>query len=267
MGLARGTDTGASANAIGRGPETGSRLPAGILVHYGTVLGPRGETRSGRGCVLTNAPACVSVNAADEGPSVQATICPHPAVFAPTAGLPRLRRRGISLAELVIVMSIIVVLSILVLSVIASLRNQSRMIGCLHNLQSIHGAFTQYAINNNQRFPSSRQVAGRSWESLLSPYIGPIDAFKCPADTDVFPNVGSSYDWRDMPDDESSLAGKANTGPLRQDRILSFETLPGWHAKHRIAVVRLNGAASLMDENQCFNDLAAPVQIQASRGQ
>jgi len=192
----------------------------------------------------------------------------NPDCLARPAVRPRtLVRRGISLAELVIVMSIIVVLAVLVLSAIAQLRNQSRMIGCVNNLRMIHGAFLQYATNNNGRYPSSRNVAGRSWESLLSPYIGPIDAFKCPADTDVFPNVGSSYDWRDMPDDESSLAGKASTGALRQDRILSFETLPGWHARHKIAAVRLNGTAGLLDENQCFNDLAAPVQLQASRGQ
>ena len=189
----------------------------------------------------------------------------HLAGIARPSRTARTWRHAISLAELLIVMSIIVVLGILVLSVIAQVRNQSRSIGCLNNLRMIHGAFMQYANNNNQRYPSSRSPAKRSWESLLSPYIGPIDAFKCPADTDVFPIVGSSYDWRDTPDDESTLAGKAATGPLRQDRILAFETLPGWHARHKMSVVRLNGRAELLDENQGFVDLTAPVMIQASR--
>jgi hypothetical protein len=70
-----------------------------------------------------------------------------------------------------------------------------------------------------------------------------------------------------VPDQENSLAGKSATGPLRQDRILAYDTLPGWHGRHKISVVRLNGKAESMDEGQWFDDLDAPVRIQTSKPQ
>jgi hypothetical protein len=166
-----------------------------------------------------------------------------------------------------LVVSITILLAVFVLGAMSRTRTMARTLGCLANLKQIHTAFMQYASNNNGRFPPSRNVAGKNWESLLSPYIGPVHAFECPADSDIFPNIGSSYDWRDVPDDENTLAGKSATGPLRQDRILAFDTLPGWHGKHKISVVRLNGKAEAIDETQWFDDLDAPVRIQANKTQ
>jgi competence protein ComGC len=195
-------------------------------------------------------------------------IAPSSHPVRPAAIVTRCRRdHGISLVELMLVVSITILLAVLVLAAMARARNMARTLGCLANLKQIHTAFMQYASYNNGRFPPSRNIAGKNWESLLSPYIGPVHAFECPADSDIFPNIGSSYDWRDVPDDENSLAGKSATGPLRQDRILAFDTLPGWHGKHKISVVRLNGKAEAIDETQWFDDLDAPVRIQASPSQ
>ena len=190
----------------------------------------------------------------------------HPA--PPTATRARRgKERGISLVELMLVVSITILLAVLVLAAIARARNIARTVGCLANLKQIHTAFFQYASYNNGRFPPSRNSAGKSWESLLSPYIGPVHAFECPADSDIFPNIGSSYDWRDVADDDATLSGKSATGPLRQDRILAFDTLPGWHGRHKISIIRLNGKAEAIDETQWSDDLDAPVRIQSSRTQ
>ncbi|HEY8749006.1 MAG TPA: hypothetical protein VIM11_13575, partial [Tepidisphaeraceae bacterium] len=173
--------------------------------------------------------------------------------------------RGISIVEMMFVIFIIVLLAVLILATMSKARNSANGLVCLSNLKAIHSAFMTYASYNNERFPPSRDVAKRNWEGLISPYIGPTHAFQCPADSDIFPNVGSSYDWRDQPDQATSLAGKSAAGPLRPDRILAFETLPGWHGRHKISVVHLNGRAEPLDENQCFSDLDKPVTIQASR--
>jgi len=187
----------------------------------------------------------------------------HPA--KPTATTARRRReRGISLVELMLVVSITILLAVLILGALAKVRATARTLGCLANLKQIHNAFMHYAQDNNGRFPPSRSPARKNWESLLSPYIGPVHAFECPADSDIFPNIGSSYDWRDVADDDSTLAGKSATGPLRQDRIIAFDTLPGWHGKHKISVIRLNGKAEAIDEVQWSDDLDAPVRIQTS---
>ena len=183
----------------------------------------------------------------------------------PTAKQLRPRREhGISLVELMLVVSITILLAVLVLGAIARARGVARGVGCLANLKRIHTAFFHYANDYNGRFPASRNIAGKNWESLLNPYIGPKHAFECPADSDIFPNVGSSYDWRDVAEDDNTLAGKSATGPLRQDRILAFDTLPGWHGRHKISVVRLNGTAETVDETKWFDDLDAPVRIHAT---
>jgi len=166
--------------------------------------------------------------------------------------------------ELMLVVSITILLAVLVLGAIARARGVARGVGCLANLKRIHTAFFHYANDYNGRFPASRNIAGKNWESLLNPYIGPKHAFECPADSDIFPNVGSSYDWRDVAEDDNTLAGKSATGPLRQDRILAFDTLPGWHGRHKISVVRLNGTAETVDETKWFDDLDAPVRIHAT---
>lgn len=177
-------------------------------------------------------------------------------------GSARARRRphAFSLVEMMIVISIIILLTILVLATISKARQLAQATACLSNLHSIHSAFFQYAASNDGRFPPpASKAAGRSWESFLSPYIGPVQAFRCPADSDIFPSVGSSYDWRDTPDDKATLAGRLAQSPMRQDTILAFDSLPGWHGRHLIAAVKLNAGAGLMPEDQVFSNLEQSV--------
>ena len=77
----------------------------------------------------------------------------------------------------------------------------------------------------------------------------------CPADEEVYPAVGSSYDWRDTGNPDTTLAGQPIT-KARSDAIFAFETLPGWHSKNKINAVRVDGSALSMDEEDCLSDLA-----------
>jgi hypothetical protein len=88
-----------------------------------------------------------------------------------------------------------------------------------------------------------------------------VQAFRCPADSDIFPSVGSSYDWRDTPDEKTTLAGRLAQSPMRQDMILAYDTLPGWHGRHMITAVRLNGQAQLIAEDNVFQNLQLPVML------
>jgi type II secretory pathway pseudopilin PulG len=246
---------------------TAPRFLYEILVHYGKVLDRFTLTADASiPNVELGALVAMARAACDPAPMqpLQSSQVVRPAMVAPRR---LLRARGISLVEMMFVITIIILLAVLILATMSRARNSANGLVCLSNLKAIHTALMTYASYNGERFPPTRDVAKRNWESLISPYIGPSHAFQCPADSDIFPNIGSSYDWRDLPDDKATLAGKAATGPLRQDRILAFETLPGWHCRHKISVVRLNGKAEPLDENQCFNDLDAPVKIQASRSQ
>ena len=83
--------------------------------------------------------------------------------------------------------------------------------------------------------------------------------FACPADSEIFPSVGSSYDWRETPDPASSLAGRRLVDVTRSDAVLAFETLPGWHGRHLINAVLVNGATVVMSDDACATDLHQPV--------
>jgi type II secretory pathway pseudopilin PulG len=171
-------------------------------------------------------------------------------------------RPGVTLVEMMIVVSIIILLTVIVLTTISHARMLAQATGCLNNLHHIHTAFMEYAASNDGRLPPPASPSiKRSWESFLSPYIGPVEAFRCPADSDIFPSIGSSYDWRDTPDDKATLAGKLVQSPMRQDAILALDTLPNWHGHHLISAVRLNGGAKLMPDDEVLQNLQQPVSL------
>lgn len=172
-----------------------------------------------------------------------------------------LARRGISLAEMMIVIAIIAILSVLVLATVSKLRREANSAACLKNLRSIDAAFRAYAINNGDCYPFVSKNQNRNWESLLSPYIGPIGAFQCPSDNEVFPHDGSSYDWRDVADPLSTLAGKRMSGAIRGDAVVAFETLPGWHARNKINALLHDGSGQTMDADACLLDLTKPTAV------
>ena len=49
------------------------------------------------------------------------------------------------------------------------------------------------------------------------------DNFVCPADNELAPIVGSSYDWRDTADASTTLAGRVITDCGRPSLIIAFE--------------------------------------------
>ena len=174
--------------------------------------------------------------------------------------LARPHRPAFTLIELMVVMGIIIVLASLILATIARTRNDAQQVRCLANLRSIATAFQLYSADNETRFPVP-QLRGQSWESMLQKYVGSASTFQCPADTEIFPEVGSSYDWRSNYDPLSSLSGKKWTDPIRGDAVLAYETLGGWHRRHEVNAVRCDGSALPMTEDSCFKDVLDPVLI------
>src|SRR5438045_938238 len=114
------------------------------------------------------------------------------------------RTTGFTLIELLVVIGIITILIGILVPVISRAQAASRSTTCLLSLRQIGNAFKLYAQDNKMTLPDPGSV-GYSWEQLLAPYYHA--QFKCPSDEEIFSPVGSSYDWRDTPDAETTLAG------------------------------------------------------------
>jgi prepilin-type N-terminal cleavage/methylation domain-containing protein len=166
--------------------------------------------------------------------------------------IPNRRAKGFTLIELLVVIGILTILIAILVPVISRAQAASRSTTCLMSLRQIGNAFKLYAQDNKMTLPDPGSV-GYSWEQLLEPYYHA--PFKCPSDEEIFPSVGSSYDWRDTPDAETTLAGMPLAAVKRPDLVFAFEALSGWHTKGRINVVLFDGSALSMDEQACLADL------------
>jgi prepilin-type N-terminal cleavage/methylation domain-containing protein len=164
-----------------------------------------------------------------------------------------------TLLEMLVSIAIIALLATLIIGAVVRVRSSAQSVKCLANLRQIANAFHVYVADNGGKMPDPLGDAV-PWETSIRPYIANTDVFGCPADQEVFPAVGSSYDWRDTGDPATSIAGQAPDN-MRGDAVLTFESLPGWHSKRKINVVRMNGSAEMIDEQDCFADLTRPVQL------
>ena len=173
-------------------------------------------------------------------------------------------RGGFTYTELVVSLGIIGVLTALVLPLIGRARASAQSVTCLAQLRQIGGAFLQYSADNDKRLPDPF-VLQTSWEQILRRYLPDPNAFHCPADGELFPAVGSSFDWRDTGRPETTLAGRLVSDTNRHDVVLAFEALPGWHLKGRMNAVLLNGAGQSMDQEACMEDLQQPIRVPLNR--
>lgn len=147
----------------------------------------------------------------------------------------------------------------LLLPVIGRSRASAQSVTCLSQLRQIGAGFLQYAADNDKHLPDPF-AAQKSWEQLLRPYVVGENAFHCSGDSEIFPMIGSSYDWRDTGRPETTLAGRAVTDADRGDCVLAFEALPGWHTRGRMNAVLLNGSAQGMEQEACMGDLQKPIR-------
>jgi prepilin-type processing-associated H-X9-DG protein len=163
---------------------------------------------------------------------------------------------------LLVTLGIITVLLGLILAGISKARTAAQSAKCLANLHQIAVGFQQYAADNGRLLPDPTSSSDR-WEQLLTngDYLTNANVFRCPADEEAWPNIGSSYDWRDTGRPETTLAGKSIGSELvRTNPVLAFETLPGWHAKKKMNAVFLDGSAQTMDQAACLGDLVTPIR-------
>lgn len=168
--------------------------------------------------------------------------------------LSRNSRGGFTVTELIVAIAIIAILLALLFPALLKVRSAQRGTTCISNLRQISVAFHLYAQDNAFRLPQPA-TANRSWEQMLSPYCR--GTFVCPADDELATVVGSSYDWRDTGIAGTTLAGRSVAELVRTNAIITFEALPGWHARGLINVARLDNSVTTIREAEFFDDIDA----------
>jgi len=166
--------------------------------------------------------------------------------------------RAFTLVELLVVIGIVAVLLLLLLPVLSRARASAQSVTCLSNLRQIMVAVHLYAGDNQQRLPDP-MAAQQSWESLLKRYLPSRESFHFPSDGGLFENLHSSYDWRDTPDPETTVAGKKLVEIRLSTTIIAFDALPDWHGKGVVNAAQIDGSAMTMPFRDCLKNLDKPI--------
>ncbi|HZN68799.1 MAG TPA: type II secretion system protein [Tepidisphaeraceae bacterium] len=169
-------------------------------------------------------------------------------------------RRAYTYIELLVTLGILTAVMGLLLPLVGKSRASAQSIKCVSQLRQMGSAFLQYAVDNDRTLPDPFNT-GVSWEQLLRPYVQNTEVYRCTADQELYPSIGSSYDWRDTGRSDTTLAGKPiDDAKLHTNPVLAFEALPGWHARGKINVVFLNGTATSTTEEDCLADIQTPLR-------
>lgn len=169
------------------------------------------------------------------------------------------RRHAFTMVELLTVIAILGVLLAILLPVLGRARTAGQSVTCLSNLRQISIGFQLFAEQNNNTLPDPAQTQV-SWEQSISPYVQIRTAFNCPADSELFAAVGSSYDWRDTGKPDTTLAGRDLNSIRRSDAVMAFDALPAWHTRNWLNVVRVDGSALSMNQDEWFTNMDLSVQ-------
>jgi hypothetical protein len=161
-------------------------------------------------------------------------------------------RRGISTVDLIVSMGILALLVFISMGVLSTARRGRAQAQCAANLRSISIGFSLYLQDYKDSYPLPTPAA--QWEDLLRPYVARA-IFQCPADSELFTALGSSYDWRDTGNSKTTLLGRPAMQVAHSDLCLAFDALPEWHKKDRIQVLHVNSVVELMDTASFFKDM------------
>ncbi len=146
-----------------------------------------------------------------------------------------MRSSGFTLVELLVVLGLIAALCGIGYPLTLSVVGRSHEASCVNHLRSLGVSLQSYLQEHGDTMPTL--AAGRSskseevdvLDSVLAPYSGGSDAFRCPADRNQFDLTGSSYFWNSTQNglrvSELAFFGIKD----RPDKIPLITDMEAWH--------------------------------------
>lgn len=160
------------------------------------------------------------------------------------------QRRGFTLLELLIVVSIVALLLGMLFVAINQARARARSVKCLNNVRQLALGVRVYTDQHNGRLPDGLK---EPWFAQIAPCLeSEPSVFRCPDDPQL---AEQSYGWRDesVCYPPASLAGKRIDFIASSRLVMIFDQAPGWHAPGMINVAMVNSSAEAMEET-AFED-------------
>ena len=124
-------------------------------------------------------------------------------------GLLRRKREGFTLIELLVVMGIIAILAAMLMPALQRAREAAKRTSCLNNLKQLGSGLAMYRKDKGEIPINANFVRGpynwdgefgqffcRSWDSLYPGYIGSVELYWCPSDSqETPPEAGLNVGW------------------------------------------------------------------------
>jgi prepilin-type N-terminal cleavage/methylation domain-containing protein len=150
----------------------------------------------------------------------------------------RREAKGFTLAEILITITIIAVITGVAVPLIRSGIASSRQATCLGKLRGIGVALESYLQEHNNLMPTLE--AGRTTktddipvlDNTLEPYLPSGEAYHCPADRKQFEASGSSYIWNSTQNGQSKLNLKFFGFDVDSTRIPLVTDKEAWHSQN-----------------------------------
>ena len=161
-----------------------------------------------------------------------------------------MKRRGFTLAELLVAIAMIVLLAAIVLSVFSRVREGPRKATCLSNQKQILSALSIYLQDSDGRFPVGTQVTSvtplnlKTWFDGLLPYTKSQRVFQCPSDNTLIAGT-----WPSFP-----VSYSANN----TDLMLSGGIVPGARLQLHLSQLRSPSTTVFISDAATQTSLTAP---------